>query len=94
MLARYDEILSTKSNKTSLIEFEQKVLSKFVNKNDLWDLNVDLTKQIKEHKVKQDKLTSTIDHLNENLSKDIHTAVRKAAKQIEGQASKRKQPIR
>ena len=52
MLARYDEILSTKSNKTSLIEFEQKVLSKFVNKNDLWDLNVDLTKQIKEHKVK------------------------------------------
>ena len=32
--------------------------------------------------------------LNENLSKDIHTAVRKVAKQMEGQSNQRKQPIK
>ena len=90
MLARYDEILATKSNKTSLLELEHKVNSKFANKNDLWELNVDFNKQLQENKGIQDKLTSTMDHLNENLSKDIHTAVRKVAKQMEGQASKRK----
>jgi len=32
--------------------------------------------------------------LNENLSKDIHTAVRKVAKQMETQSHKRKQPFK
>lgn len=32
--------------------------------------------------------------LNENLSKDIHTAVRKVAKQMENQSNNRKQPIK
>ena len=35
-----------------------------------------------------------IEMLNENLSKDIHTAVRKVAKQMENQSNNRKQPIK
>jgi len=41
-----------------------------------------------------EKLNKMIDVLNENLSKEIHTAVRKVAKQMEQTTAKRKQPIK
>ena len=40
------------------------------------------------------KLNKMIDVLNENLSKEIHTAVRKAAKQMDQTTAKRRQPVK
>jgi len=50
--------------------------------------------RLDEQQALMEKLNKMIDVLNENLSKEIHTAVRKVAKQMEATTAKRKQPIK
>lgn len=94
MLSRYDEVMAQKANKTALIGIEIKCKEIFVKKDDLAEQNQELNEKLDGHASKLKKLDKTMEILNENLSKDIHAAVRKVAKQMDNQSQKRKQPIK
>ena len=84
MLVRYDEIMAQKANKTAVIDVEQKCKQKYVKKESLEEQTSEFRDGISGHDGKIEKLEKTLQLLNENLSKDIYTAVRKVAKQMEG----------
>ena len=83
MITRYDEVIAQKANKTALIGVEVKCRESFVKKDDHEEQATKMNEQLNEHGVQIDKLNQTMQILNENLTKDIHTAVRKVAKQME-----------
>lgn len=84
MLSRYDEVMAQKSNKTSLLALEKKCKDKFAKKDELEQQQNDFEEKYTEQSTQIEKLNKMINMLNENLSKDIHAAVRKVAKQMEG----------
>lgn len=94
MISRYDEVMAQKANKTSLIGVEVKCKEIFVKKEDLAEQSSSWQATLDTHGTSIDKLNQTMELLNANLTKDIHTAVRKVAKQMESTAQKRKQPIK
>ena len=77
-----------------MIALEKKCKEKYAKKDDLEAQELDFDEKIRDHNSQIDKLNNMIEMLNENLSKDIHTAVRKVAKQMESQSNIRKQPIK
>lgn len=86
MLSRYDEVMAQKANKTALIGVEIKCKETFVKKDDLAEQSKDVKDRLDGHDSRIQRLDKTMEILNENLTKDIHTAVRKVAKQMESQS--------
>ena len=80
MLSRYDEVMAQKANKTSLLALEKKCKDKFAKKDELERQENEFEEKYEEQTTQMEKLNKMIEMLNENLSKDIHTAVRKVAK--------------
>lgn len=90
MISRYDEVIAQKANKTSLLAIEKKCKDKYARKDDLENQQKEFEEKIDSNSTKVEKLNKMIELLNENLSKDIHAAVRKVAKQMESQSNGRK----
>ena len=82
MLRRYDEVMLDKANKTSLLELEKKCNDKFAKKRFYEDMNEGIENKLKEQQEQITKLTDTVKELNANLSKEIHSAVRRVATNI------------
>ena len=77
MIRRYDEVLSDKANKTAIKEvYEQ--LRKFVTLDKVKELQAGMTRQFEEVHESQEQLAETLKLLNDQIAKDIHTAVRRA----------------
>ena len=94
MIRRYDEVISQKATKLSLIEVEKKAYHKFARKDDVFDIKQEHESRLDSQLASIEKLDKMLAFLNSNLSKEIYSAVRKVSKQMEATAAKRKMPVK
>ena len=79
MIRRFDEIIWEKASKTSIQEVYNDLLS-YVKKIDYNEENKAFKRQMENHNVEFERMKSTMDELNNKISIEINSAVKKIVK--------------
>ncbi len=84
MIRRYDEVISDKASKSAIKDVYE-AMKPFVKQDQLRKVQDGIQGQFEEAIERHEKLKQTLDFVSDNVTKEIHTAVRRSVANLKAQ---------